>query len=339
MSQTPREIVKAALRFEGPERLPVRMACFGCDDTRWIPWRTRDEWTDGRKHDEWGCHWEQTELANMGQPKGHPLSGVEEHDKLVAPDYSEDWRYEGAEEAIADAEAHGLYAQTGIFMVLFERMHSLAGFENVLVALLTDRENAGALADKIVESHLSLVRGFQERFGSRLDSFSMTDDWGTQQAAFVSMDLWYDFFFPRYKRIFDAMHEGGQDVWVHSCGKVNEIIQGYIDAGVDAVNLQQPRALGIEEIGCRYRGKITFESLSDIQASLPSGDPERIRADARALAEHWMSPDGGFVLSDYGDGVAIGADPEAKMVMYRAFSEASAQVYGRPLPEPVPQPA
>jgi hypothetical protein len=120
---------------------------------------------------------------------------------------------------------------------------------------------------------------------------------------------------------------------------VNEIIQGYIDAGVDAVNLQQPRALGIEEIGRRYRGRIAFESLSDIQASLPSGDPERIRGDARQLAEHWMSPAGGFVLSDYGDGAAIGADPEAKMTMYRAFSEASERVYGRPLPEPVTQPA
>jgi uroporphyrinogen-III decarboxylase len=215
-------------------------------------------------------------------------------------------------------------------------MHSLAGFENVLMALVLDPENAGALADKIVESHLSLVRGFQERFGERLHSFSMTDDWGTQNAAFISMDLWRSFFFPRYKRIFDAMHEGGQDVWVHSCGKVNEIIQGYIEAGVDAVNLQQPRALGIEEIGRRYRGRITFESLSDIQATLPTGSPDRIEADARALAEHWMSPEGGFVLSDYGDGGAIGAGDDSKQMMYRAFSRVSEDLYGQPLPEPQP---
>ncbi|KPK59339.1 MAG: hypothetical protein AMK73_08695 [Planctomycetes bacterium SM23_32] len=334
MSQSPREIVQAALRFEGPDRLPVRMACFGRDDTAWIPHGTRELERDGLRTDEWGCHWEHTDVSNMGQPKGHPLADVCEHEKLVPPDYSEGWRYEGCEEAFRAAEQEDRYTQAGIFMVLFERMHSVAGFENVLMALLSDRENAAALADKIADAHIRLVRAFQERFGPRLHSFSMTDDWGTQSAAFISIELWYDFFFPRYRRIFDAMHEGGQDVWVHSCGKVNEIIRGYIDTGVDAVNLQQPRALGIEEIGRRYRGKITFESLSDIQASLPTGDVERIVADARELAEHWMTRDGGFVLSDYGDGVAIGAGPEAKLIMYRAFSDVSRDLYGRPLPEP-----
>jgi hypothetical protein len=163
----------------------------------------------------------------------------------------------------------------------------------------------------------------------------MSEDWGTQQAAFIDMGTWRSFFLPRYKRLFDAMHEGGQDVWVHSCGKVNEIVQGLLEAGANVVNLQQPRALGIEEMGERYRGKITFESLSDIQSSLPSGDNGRIEADARALGEHWMSSRGGFVFSDYGDGNAIGAPDEAKRVMYRAFSEVSREVYGKALPEPV----
>jgi hypothetical protein len=123
---------------------------------------------------------------------------------------------------------------------------------------------------------------------------------------------------------------------LHSCGRVNEVVEGLIEAGADAVNLQQPRALGIEEMGRRYRGRIAFESLADIQATLPSGDPARIREDARQLGRHWMSRAGGFVLSDYGDGRAIGAADAAKRVMYAAFSEVSAEVYGRPLPPPRP---
>jgi len=334
MSLSPREVVQAAVHFQGPDRLPVRMGCFGCDDTARIPVKNRGQWERDLKADEWGCRWEHTELSNMGQPKGHPLNGPEEHWKVSPPNYDEDWRYEDCEEAFRAAEREDRYTQAGIFMVLFERMHALAGFENVLIGLMTDRENTGALADLILETHLCLVRNCQERFGRRLHSFGMTDDWGTQGAAFISMDLWRDFFLPRYRRLFDAMHAGGQDVWVHSCGKINEVIQGFIEAGVDVVNLQQPRALGIEEIGRRYRGKITFESLSDIQASLPTDDAARIRADAWALAEHWMSGSGGFVFSDYGDGTAIGAGPEAKAVMYSAFSEVSRELYGRPLPEP-----
>ena len=192
--------------------------------------------------------------------------------------------------------------------------------------------DVGHVQDKILQAQITLVRNYQERFGRRLHSFSMTDDWGTQQAAFVDMSLWNDFFLPRYRKLFTVMHEGGQDVWVHSCGKVNEVVGGFIAAGADAVNLQQPRALGIEEMGSRYRGKITFESLSDIQASLPSGERKRIAADAHALRDNWMLPSGGFVFSDYGDGEAIGAPLEAKRMMYEAFSDVSQEMYGKPLP-------
>ena len=157
MSQSPKEIVRAAVHFDGPERLPVRMACFGCDDTAGIPWKSRDVRDDGRKADEWGCRWQQSDLANMGQVKGHPLGELSEHGRVNVPDYGEDWRYEDSEEAVQAAERGGRYTQAGIFMVLFERMHSLAGFENVLMGLLTDRENAEALADKILDAHLCLV--------------------------------------------------------------------------------------------------------------------------------------------------------------------------------------
>ena len=83
-----------------------------------------------------------------------------------------------------------------------------------------------ALAEKIVEVHLTLVRNISERFRARIHGFHMTDDWGTQQAAFISQDLWVDFFQPFYRRLFNAMHAAGYDVWVHSCGKINEIIEG-----------------------------------------------------------------------------------------------------------------
>ncbi len=335
MTQTSKEIVRAALRFETPQRLPVKMPSLGRDDTLWLPRKVDEKWEGNLRIDEWGCVWDHTELKNMGQVKGHPLAGLSEHEKLRVPDYSQDWLYEDCESALQQAEKEGRYTHVGIFMVLFERMHSLAGFENVLLGLLTDRENAAALADKILDAQMCLVRNSQERFGDRIDSFHMSEDCGTQTAAFISTDLWYDFFFPRYKKIYAVMHEGVQDVWVHSCGKVNEIIQGFIDAGADAINLQQPRALGIEEIGRRYRGKITFESLADIQATIPTGRKELIEADARELARYWMMREGGFVLSDYGDAPAIGASQEAAKIMYEAFSNVSREIYGHPLPDPI----
>jgi len=334
---TSREIVQRAIRFLRPPRLPVQMGSLGVSDTAWLPVKRPAAFRpvcEGA--DEWGCVWNHTAMKNMGQVKGHPLEDVGGLDRNPVPDYFDDSRYEDCPAALDQADREGKYVVAGIFMVLFERMHSLHGFENTLADLYDDRPAMEALADRIVDVHAGFVREVARRFPGRVQGWSMSDDWGTQQAAFVSFELWMDFFFPRYRRIFDAMHAAGCDVWVHSCGKVNEIVEGYIRAGVNVVNLQQPRALGIEEMGRRYGGRIVFESLADIQATLPSGDRARIEADAEALMRHWARPEGGFIFSDYGDDEAIGVrDPGTKPAMYAAFSRLSEKLYGAGLP-PLP---
>jgi len=332
----PREIVHRAVHFQNPPRLPVIFDSLGCSDVGGVgPTPPEGVVFTGTGIDPWGCRWQQPDsVYNMGQVRGHPITDLAQVDAHPVPDYSQDLWWRDAEQKLAPHEAAGREIHGGIFMVLFERMHSLCGFEPVLSGLLLERAAMETLADRIVDAHLVLVEQYRQRFGSRVHGISMTDDWGTQQAAFISLDLWMDFFAPRYRRLFDAMHAAGFDVWLHSCGRINEIIAGFIDVGVDVVNLQQPRALGIEEIGRRYRGRITFNALADIQATLPSGDPARIARDAEDLAAHWMSPAGGFVFSDYGDGAAIGTPLESKLTMYRKFSEISERLYGEPLPEP-----
>ena len=45
----------------------------------------------------------------------------------------------------------GKYIKTGIFMLLFERLHSLRGFENILMDLHLERSRVEKLADRVVE--------------------------------------------------------------------------------------------------------------------------------------------------------------------------------------------
>jgi hypothetical protein len=77
--------------------------------------------------------------------------------------------------------------------------------------------------------------------------------------------------------------------------------------------------LGIEEVGRQFRGKLCFESLCDIQHTLPYKSEGDIREEAALLLKHWGTPTGGFILSDYGDGRAIGVDDKVKQVMLDAF--------------------
>jgi len=258
-------------------------------------------------------------VTNMGQVKGHPLIdwGALEHYRWPDPD--DPAFYEGMEERFSGSDAK--YVSTSIFMLLFERMHALHGFENTLVDLHLGCERIEMLADRIVEFDVGIIENIARRFPGSIHGFGFTDDWGTQQNVFISPQLWHEFFKPRYKRIFDAAHEQGWHVWMHSCGKINDIIEGLIEIGLDVINLQQPRALGIEDIGQRFGGRICFESLCDIQHTLPFKGPADIREEAQLLLEHWATPDGGFILSDYGDDQAIGATLEKKQTMLNAFLE------------------
>lgn len=334
------EIVKAAIYNNTPVRLPVFYDCFGCSDRGYLPLQRASSFTPSVEgEDEWGCVWDHTDVKNMGQVKAHPFENGIPEDLAATkhPDYNDESRYGACEEALARLQEEGKYITAGIFMVLFERMHSLCGFENAFCALMDEDERPGMerLAAHIADVHINLVENVSRRFGSAVHGISMTDDFGTQTASYVSAGFWMDFFYPHYKRLFDAMHSAGYDVWVHSCGKVNEIVECYIEAGANVVNLQQPRALGIEEMGGRYQGRIAFESLCDIQHTLPAGDYAQIDDDVEKLMTHWASPRGGFLFSDYGDGEAIGVDKRIKQYMYKRFSEWSERVYGNPLPEPV----
>jgi uroporphyrinogen decarboxylase len=322
VSMSSYEVVRRAIEFDGPERLPLRFEALGLSDIHTADWNQicAGDLCLHETTDEWGCLWVRSEVANMGQVKGHPLADWRALDHFPWPDPDNPAFYEGMEDRFAGS--NGKYVRTSIFMLLFERMYALHGFENTLADLYLERKRMEMLADRIVEFDLGIIRNIAWRFPGRIHGLKFSDDWGTEQATFISPQLWDDFFKARYKRIFDAIHEAGWHAWMHSCGKVNAIIEGLIEIGLDVINLQQPRTLGIEEIGQRFRGRICFESLCDIQHTLPFKGAGEIREEARLLLEHWATPEGGFILADYGDGQAIGVDLEKKQIMLDAFLEA-----------------
>jgi hypothetical protein len=100
---------------------------------------------------------------------------------------------------------------------------------------------------------------------------------------------------------------------------VNAFIPYFLEAGVDVLNLQQPRAYGIQTLGRQFAGKACFLTTADIQATMPSGNLEAIRAEVRELVENWATPRGGFIVFNYGFDEAIGTTAEATETMFREF--------------------
>lgn len=317
------QLVKKAIEFDYPERVPMRFDACGFSDTYSVT-RLDDRGLNllGKQRavtDEWGCVWEKTDACNMGQVKGHPLADWQTMESYVPPDPQDPTRYEGIEEALKGAGDKYVLAYS--HFALFERMHFLRGYVELLEDFYLEPKRVHHLADIVLEYQVGIAKRLGALFRGRVHGFWTTDDWGTQCSTVISLPLWREFFKPRYRKLFDAVHDAGMHIWMHSCGKVNDVVGEWIEVGVDVVNLQQSTLLGIEEIGRRYAGKVCFESPVDIQKTLQQGTPEEIRAEARLLLEKWGTPEGGFIASDYGQGEAIGVPMEKKWVMFNAFAQ------------------
>jgi hypothetical protein len=303
--------------------LPLRFDEFGRDDTKAVSPNQIVPWENQHLRenlDEWGCLWVRSEMDNMGQVKGHPLAEWSSLDHYHWPDPDDLVFYDGMEAKFSGSE--NKYILTGLFMTLFERMHTLHGFESTLKDLYLEREKIEGLADRILAYDLRVIDNIHRRFPSIIHGISFSDDWGTQQGVMINPKLWREFFKPRYKHLFETVHGLNWHVWLHTCGKVNVIIEDLIEVGLDVINLEQPRALGIEEIGEKYNGRICFAGPCDIQHTLPLNDAEAINIEAELLIQCWGTDSGGFIAQDKSQAESYGSSVENSRIMMNAFIKA-----------------
>jgi uroporphyrinogen decarboxylase len=336
---TSREIVQRAIEFRHPERIPLVFQLLGFSDVYDVRPSPPAGWVPpGDGVDEWGCRWEKTDEPNMGQPKGNPLKDWDALADYRFPDPYAPGRFD--EVAAQLKRAGDKYVLIVSQFGLFERDHFLHGYPETLRDLYLEPEKVHYLLDRVLEYQLGFV-DCVSRFGGAIHGLFMTDDWGTQLGPMIGVPLWRKFFKPRYQRLFAAAHAAGLHTWLHSCGRINAIIPELVEVGLDVVEVEQPRVLGVEEIGRQLRGKLAFATLVDIQNTIPSGTLDDIRAEARLLWESWGGPAGGLVIKDYSykasDDASISYTHEKRLAMFEAFWELGAR--GRDFPRLTPDPA
>jgi len=324
-----REIVRRAIEFETPPRLPFwqhwnhKMPGFPDDVCNiWEMDRAEAGWFfDNPVSDDWGCGWRTTEEKNIGQVVEYPLADWADLDHYRPPDPHNPFYYDRLESLI-DAAGDRYVALTA-HSLLFSRLHKLRGFTATMEDFYLESERVNRVLDMIVDFKLQQCDELHRRFGDRIDALFVADDWGTQERTFISKKIFDQFFTPRYKKIFDAIHAHGWHVILHSCGRVNDFVPSFIEAGVDVLNMQQSRNYGLVEFGEEFRGKVCFLATVDIQTTMRRGIEEEISEEARVVVEHWSTPAGGMIAFDYGDWAALKVKPEMPEIMFDEFLKLS----------------
>jgi len=324
-------VVRQTLRFADPPRLARCLPAPWGSDIRYVgPDRPVDARPSapGRNRDEWGAVWENYGFSFLGEVKEFPLADWADWDRLAIPDVRDDSRYASF---AGLRQAHGEAYLLACVGSLYERTHFLRGLENVWADIHHEPDRLAGLID-LLAGQACEVAVRAARAGA--DGIILCDDWGLQDRLMIDPGDWRRLWKPRYARVTAVAKERGMDVFLHSCGHITAILDDLAEIGLDAVEMDQQENMGFDALS-RWRGRLTFYSPVDIQATLASGDLDAIRAYARRMESALGTPEGGFIPRSYGDPAGAGHAPEAVRAMCGEFAAINRERAARRGADPV----
>lgn len=182
--------------------------------------------------------------------------------------------------------------------LFFLLLTDLRGFENALVDMATNEPRLRDLM-AVIERYNVAVIGEYLRLGAEVMHFG--EDLGMQHALPVSPAMWREFVKPAYEAMFGPCRDAGVPVYLHSDGRILEIIPDLIEVGVRVLN-PQFRANGLDGLVRVARGRVAMNLDLDRQL-FPFASPAQLE-DHIAEAHAALSlPEGGLMLQ-----VEIGQD-------------------------------
>jgi uroporphyrinogen decarboxylase len=239
--------------------------------------------------DEWGCQWVVGEDGVTGEVKNPPIRNLADVKKLTAP-------YEILDGADFP-KVNTMCAETDKFTLAwttvrpFERMQFLLGPEKLFMELGYGSREIYLLRDILHDFYLEELKRWVR---TDVDGISFMDDWGYQRSLLISPAMWRDIFKPLYRDYCDLIHSAGKFAFFHSDGFVEEIYSELIEVGIDAVN-SQLFCMNMEELGRKYKGKITFWGEMDRQQILPFGTKQEVVEAVERLKNSLWMPQGGII--------------------------------------------
>lgn len=343
MTQTPRELVTRALRFESPERIPRQTWILPYvwqrypqrvkelverypDDITGPPGVNRpsplvqgDAYTVGRYVDEWGCVFENIHGGVIGQVKSARIGELADWRTFEPP-----WEILPEDTGAARDRVNRFCAESNKFVVAsccprpWERLQFLRTTEAAMLDVLMPEEGTRALLAKIQAFYLKELEFWAT---TDVDALSFMDDWGAQRQLLIPPAIWRDLFRPLYQEYADLAHAHGKFLFMHSDGCISAIYDDLVEIGVDALN-SQLFTMDMADLARRAKGRLTFWGEIDRQHVIPSPDPEVARRAVREVARHLYDPRGGIIAQFE---LTPGGNPECGFAIFDEWERVHAE--------------
>lgn len=282
----------------------------GFDRIQSAPWRSATEPGSWEARDGFGVLWRRGEGQLYFSQASWPLGDGGTGDASLGEALSRWITSEPDTARIADAirSLKPKAEKLGLFPILdrdcaglFEMSARLRGAERLYLDFYDEPEAASELADRLFAYKTAYWDAALSAWGDGPVGIAEADDYGTEISLLAAPDFLRREYIERYARLFSGIKAKNPEARIifHSCGAVRPLIPDLIEAGIDALNPVQYRAVGMDPEGLKrdFGSRLSFwGGAVDTQEILPRGSPAEVRAEVLRTARI-LGTGGGMVIA------------------------------------------
>ncbi|MDX9972062.1 MAG: uroporphyrinogen decarboxylase family protein [FCB group bacterium] len=161
------------------------------------------------------------------------------------------------------AAANRFFCWSGVNV--FECMHPVCGHEYMLMGMLTD---PGWVKD-MVATYADITVNMMETLFAREglpDGVWFYEDMGFKQHPFMSPEMYREIIQPAHAKTVAFAHSRGLPVVMHSCGYVEPLLPGMIEAGIDCLQVIEVKAgMDLLKLYAEYGDRLSFMGGIDVR--------------------------------------------------------------------------
>lgn len=200
---------------------------------------------------------------------------------------------ESARRQIADIHGRG-YAASAASGSINEWCYSLRGMDQFMIDLMLDQGMAQATLDRTAALCATMGTALAR---AGVDILCFYGDMGSQTSMLMGEDTWRQWILPKWKDIIRSVRSVRPEVvmFYHSCGFIEPIIPGIIEAGFDVLNPIQPESMDPRRIKKLYGQRIALWGGIGMQSTMLCQNAAGVRKTTRELINDWQQGSGAIV--------------------------------------------
>ncbi|MDR2957463.1 MAG: hypothetical protein LBU61_04680 [Coriobacteriales bacterium] len=246
------------------------------------------------RKNSWGIEYEEDIYGTGFMPRpGHfILKDVTKWKDIVKAPYRYDYDFKAAAERDLAVQTWDKETQVSNIFGLggdyFLRLSGFMGFEGAMFAMYDEPDALHELLDYFCDFDCWMTENILNYYD--IDVAGFGDDNATEINPFISYDMFKEFLYPRYKRLFKVAKDHGKIISYHNCGRCEDFMDDFVEIGAQVWNCATTMN-DLNAFKAKHDNKIILETLPRIY---PDDSEEKIRQIVRATIDTY-APGGAFV--------------------------------------------